>query len=332
MAKFALRLLTFVSAGLACLVLLAWLFHTWLQNPGPLTTHQTIIFPTGLGVKAIADKLVSSGAIDRAILFRVAVAIRSGDKFLKAGEYEFTPGVTPETIVNDLISGKTIVHKITVPEGLSVSQVYDLLNKTSSLSGTIDRTFGEGTLLPNTYHYSRGHDRNAILQQMERLMTETLDTLWIERDPNLPLKTPIEAIILASIIEKETSLPDERARVSGVFVNRLRLGMPLQSDPTVVYGITRGTQPLDRPIKRTDLRDNENLYNTYRHRGLPPGPIANPGKASLVAALSPLETHELYFVADGQGGHNFAETLGEHNQNVELWKKHQKQKLDCGAC
>jgi len=167
---------------------------------------------------------------------------------------------------------------------------------------------------------------------MEALMRDTLDKLWLERDPNLPLKSPLEAVILASIIEKETSLAQERRRISGVFVNRLRLGMPLQSDPTVTYGMTHGKHPLGRPLKRQDLRDSGNPYNTYRHRGLPPGPIANPGKASLVAALSPLETTELYFVADGQGGHNFAETLAQHNKNVALWKKRRKQQLDCGAC
>ncbi len=332
MAKFAVRLITVFSAGLIALTLAAWFFNAWLQEPGPLTTHKTIILPPGLGVQAIADRLVSAGAIHHPTLFKVAVSIRRGDRFLKAGEYELTPGATPEALIDNLILGKTVVHKITVPEGLSVSQVYDLVTETPTLSGRLDKSFSEGSLLPNTYHYSRGHNRNALLQQMETLMKNTLEQLWIERDPNLPLKTPIEGVILASIIEKETSLPQERARISAVFINRLRLGMPLQSDPTVVYGMTQGERPLGRPLKRKDLRDKDNLYNTYRHLGLPPGPIANPGKASLVAALSPLETTELYFVADGQGGHNFAETLAEHNKNVKLWRKHQKQKLDCGAC
>ncbi len=332
MAKFAVRLITVFSAGLIALTLAAWFFNAWLQKPGPLTTHETIILTPGLGVQAIADTLVSAGAIHQPTLFVVAVSIRRGDKFLKAGEYKLTPRATPEAIIDKLILGKTVVHKITVPEGLSVWQVYDLVTKTPTLSGRIDPRFSEGSLLPNTYHYSRGHDRNALLQKMETLMSNTLEQLWTERDPTLPLKTPIEAVILASIIEKETSLPQERRKISGVFINRLRLRMPLQSDPTVVYGVTQGKQPLGRPLKLQELRDKDNLYNTYRHLGLPPGPIANPGKDSLRAALSPLETTALYFVADGQGGHNFAETLAEHNKNVKLWRKHRKQELDCGAC
>ena len=332
MAKFSVRLIAIFSVGLICLTSTAWFFNGWLQKPGPLRTHETIILSPGLGVQAIADRLVSIGAIHQPTLFRVAVSLRRGDKFLKAGEYQLAPGATPESIIDDLILGKTVIHKVTVPEGLSVSQVYALVTKTPTLSGTINTRFSEGSLLPNTYHYSRGYDRNALLQNMETLMNDTLEQLWIERDPNLPLETPFEAVILASIIEKETSLPQERPRISGVFINRLRLGMLLQSDPTVVYGITQGKQPLGRPLRLHDLRDKDNLYNTYRHLGLPPGPISNPGKASLLAALSPLETPDLYFVADGQGGHNFAETLAEHNKNVKLWKKHRKQELDCGAC
>ena len=163
-------------------------------------------------------------------------------------------------------------------------------------------------------------------------MRDTLTKQWNNRDANLPYSRPLDALILASIIEKETSLPDERRRVAAVFVNRLRLGMPLQSDPTVAYGVTKGKRPLGRPLRLEELRDSTNPYNTYRHLGLPPGPIANPGTASLAAALSPLITDDLYFVANGKGGHNFAKTLSEHNKNVAHWKRYRAQKLDCGAC
>jgi len=332
MARFVSRLLIIVSSGLLVAGGSAWLFNTWLHKPGPLKNEQTIVLRKGLSVQGIANRLVLVGAIERASLFRVAVRLRRGDKFLKAGEYQIAPGSSPDTIIKNLIIGKTVIHKITVPEGLTVSQVHALVSEAAALSGTIDVKVGEGFLLPNTYHYSLDHGRNEILQQMEKLMRDTLTDHWNKRDPDLPYNRPLDALIIASIIEKETSLPHERRRVAAVFVNRLRLGMRLQSDPTVAYGVTQGKRPLGRPLKLEELRDSTNPYNTYRHLGLPPGPIANPGKASLAAALSPLITDDLYFVADGKGGHNFAKTLSEHNKNVAHWKKYRTQQLDCGAC
>lgn len=332
MARFVSRLMIIGFTGLLVLAGSAWLFNAWLYKPGPLRHQQTIVLPSGLGVQAIANRLLLVGAIESAGLFRVAVALRRGDKFLKAGEYQISPGSSPDTIIKKLISGETVIHKITVPEGLTVSQVYALVAQDTTLSGTINAGVDEGFLLPNTYHYSLDHSRNELLQQMEELMRDTLTNQWNNRDANLPYNKPLDALILASIIEKETSLPNERQRVAGVFVNRLRLGMPLQSDPTVAYGLTNGNGPLGRPLILKELRDSTNPYNTYRHLGLPPGPIANPGTASLAAAMSPLMTDELYFVANGKGGHNFAKTLSEHNKNVARWKKYRTQKLDCGAC
>jgi UPF0755 protein len=331
-ARFICRLVIIGSVGLLTIGGSAWLFNTWLHKPGPLRNQQTIVLPPGLSVQAIANRLLLVGAIERAVLFRVAVRLRPGDKFLKAGEYQIAPGSSPDIIIKKLITGETVIHKITVPEGLTVSQVYALVAETTALSGTINIGVEEGFLLPNTYHYSLDHSKNKMLQQMEDLMRDTLRNQWKKRAPNLPYNRPLDALILASIIEKETSLTNERQRVAAVFVNRLRLGMPLQSDPTVAYGVTKGERRLGRPLKLEELRDSTNPYNTYRHLGLPPGPIANPGKASLAAALSPLATDELYFVADGKGGHNFAKTLGEHNKNVARWKKFRTQTLDCGAC
>jgi UPF0755 protein len=231
-------------------------------------------------------------------------------------------------VLDKLVAGDVVLRQVTIPEGLTTAQVLDLLAGVDGLEGTISMPPSEGSLLPETYDYTLGDTREMLIERMRKGMDSLIAELWPKRAAELPLKSPEEAVILASIVEKETGIPAERPRVAAVFVNRLKRGMPLQSDPTVIYGLTRGKVAsvangegiLGRKLIRADL-DLDNPYNTYRILGLPPGPIANPGRASLEAVLNPPATTELYFVADGTGGHAFASTLEEHNRNVARWRK-----------
>ena len=243
-------------------------------------------------------------------------------KKLKAGEYEFSPGVSGYGVTQRLVSGKTVIHKVTIPEGLCVKQIMVLLEGTPKLTPFQGTPPEEGTLLPETYNFTYGDSANDLIGRMQAAMQNQLQELWNSRDPSLPLKTQREVVTLASIVEKETGLAAERPRVAGVFYARLRKGMKLQTDPTVAYAIAG--QPLNRPLTRNDLLKVDSPYNTYLHEGLPPGPIANPGRASLEAVLKPLKTDELYFVADGTGGHRFSKTLEDHNRNVTEWRHYQK--------
>ncbi|MDD3447306.1 MAG: endolytic transglycosylase MltG, partial [Zavarzinia sp.] len=218
-----------------------------------------------------------------------------------------------------LRDGKVVVHRLTVPEGLTVAEIMKLVADTAALSGSLPPIPPEGTLLPETYNFTRGENRSAMVDRMRRAMVEALDSAWAARVDGLPFETKEQALVLASIIEKETARDSERRRIAGVFVNRLRKGMRLQSDPTVIYGITKGQGPLGRSLTRTDLREATD-YNTYVVYGLPPGPISSPGLDSLRAAVNPSTHKELYFVADGKGGHAFAETLDDHNANVQRWR------------
>jgi UPF0755 protein len=222
--------------------------------------------------------------------------------------------------VEILRKGDTVVRRVTIPEGLSSHQVVALLLQTPGLRGEVAEAPAEGTLLPETYHFSYGDERAVLLARMAEAMNTTLAKLWPKRDQGLPFASPDEARSLAAMVEKETSLAEERPRVAGVFINRLRRGMRLQSDPTVVYGLTGGARPLGRALSREDL-DRPTPYNTYRIGGLPPGPIANPGRAAIWAVLHPMVSNELYFVADGTGGHAFAATFAQHRRNVRRWRR-----------
>lgn len=285
-----------------------------------LQEDKVVIIPQGSGVSKIANLLHSEGVIDNPLAFRVALRIAKLDKNLKAGEFLFPAQVTPEQAAHILEEGKTVLHRITLPEGLTSVEIVALLNAHEGLDGVITDIPPEGSLLPETYTYARGAKRRDILDHMQDAMQATLDALWESRKEGLPLATKQDALILASIVEKETAISSERGMVAGVFINRLNKRMRLQTDPTVTYGITLGKTDLGRPLSKKDLR-TPTPYNTYTIYGLPPTPISNPGRASIEAVLNPLETKALYFVADGTGGHAFANSLQEHNRNVAKWRR-----------
>jgi peptidoglycan lytic transglycosylase G len=292
---------------------------------GPLAAAKIVIIPKGAGLDDIAARLAAVGVIEQPIVLRVAARIEEKAHLLKAGEYEFPPAISQEGVVRLLVEGKTVVHRLTVAEGLTTAEALQIVAAASPLDGTITDKPGEGALLPETYNFSRGDNRNALIQRMTKAMSETLDQLWAKRAENLPFRSKAEALILASIVEKETGIATERPRVAAVFVNRLRRGMRLDSDPTVIYGLTHGQGPLNRPLLIKDL-EIKTPYNTYQIEGLPPGPIANPGRAAIEATLNPAETKDLFFVADGTGGHVFSETLDQHNRNVARWRAVQRER------
>jgi len=307
-----------VIAGIA----LAWGYRTF-RSPGPLVADKIVMIERGSGLDAIADTLETEGVIEDGWLFVAGVRLADKAQDLKAGEYEIPAAASPREVMDLLLKGRTVVHRITIVEGTTVRSALTAIKGNDVLSGDISDPPEEGMMLPETYHFDRGEDRQRLVDRATAAIEFALEELWPERREGLPLQDPDEAIILASIVEKETALPAERPRVAAVFVNRLTIGMRLQADPTVVYGLSDGSGSIDRPLTRADL-ETPNPYNTYLNAGLPPGPIALPSRASIEAVLRPADTKELYFVADGSGGHVFAETLAEHNRNVARWRRHQR--------
>jgi UPF0755 protein len=317
-----LATLVVVLAAIGCGIT-AFLYKQRFDGPGPLAADTTLVIPRGAGLETISRELLEAGVIDDDFLFRVGTRLLGAARNMKAGEYAFPAAVSMRAVVDILISGKTVLHRLTIPEGQTSSEIIALVNATEGLEGILQAVPLEGSLLPETYHFTREDPRAVLVERMTIAMNEALAELWEGRAEGLPLKSPEEAVILASIVEKETGVGSERALVAGVFINRLRKGMQLQSDPTVIYGITHGKAPLGRSLWRKDL-EKPTPYNTYTIYGLPPGPIANPGRAALEAVMHPADTDYLYFVADGSGGHVFAKTLTEHNRNVAAWRKFQK--------
>jgi UPF0755 protein len=301
----------------------AWWAWEQYRRPGPLAAETTVVIAKGAGVKAIATRLADAGIIADPLIFRLGARFDEADERLRAGEYAFTPGISAREVVAKLTEGLTVVRRLTIPEGLSSSEVVALVAAADGLEGEVGSVPPEGSPLPETYHLSFGDSRAELIRRMAAAMDKTLAELWAGRAPDLPLETPEQALILASIVEKETGVPEERPRVAAVFINRLRKGMPLQSDPTVAYGLALEKGPATRPLTFADLK-KPTPYNTYIIEGLPPGPIANPGRAALEAVLHPSDTDDLFFVADGSGGHAFASTLKQHKRNVANWRKIQK--------
>jgi UPF0755 protein len=309
------------GGALAALLTLAgvlYIVHQY-QRPGPLNFATSVIVPKGAGLPEIARVLEAANVISEPLIFRIGARLEGLDASLRAGEYSFPPAVSMQQALTMLRQGDTVVRRVTIPEGMTSRQVVSLLSEAEGLEGEISAVPVEGALLPETYSYSWGDSRSEMIRRMSAAMSTTLDELWATRAEGLPLASPREAVILASIVEKETGVPEERPRVAAVFINRLRLGMKLQADPTVSYAVYGASTP-PRPLTFADLQ-HPSPYNTYLVEALPPGPIANPGRASLQAALRPAQSDELFFVADGSGGHAFARTLEEHNRNVARSRK-----------
>ena len=304
-------------------LLLVFIGMGMYPQQGSLTAEKIIYIESGSSTKGIAQQLAAEDVIDETgrYIFLAAAKIRHSS--LKAGEYAFQPSSSIKDALLLLESGKTYQRQITIPEGLMSFEIVALLNTGETLTGEITDIPAEGALLPETYSYSRGDDKNKIIARMKTAMDNALTELWEKRNPDTLVKSPEETVILASVVEKETGVASERPRVAGVFMNRIKTGMPLQTDPTVIYALTMGKKKLYRPLLRKDL-NIESPYNTYLVTGLPPTPIANPGRKSLEAVLNP-ETHDfIYFVADGTGGHAFAKTHEEHLRNVAKWREIQK--------
>lgn len=291
--------------------------------PGPSSSPVVLIVPKGAGVERIAAILKDGGVIDDPRLFRIGVRLMGMQGALRAGEYTFPAGTSANRAMEILASGQVVQHLLTIPEGWTVKQALAALEQAPALVGDAPKELAEGALLPETHAYVLGESREALARRIAAARDRVLAEAWANRAANLPLKTPEEALILASVVERETGVAAERPRVAAVFVNRLKLGMRLQSDPTVIYGLSDGTGALPRPLTRRDL-ETEHPFNTYVIAGLPPSPICLPGREAIRAALNPAETQDLYFVADGTGGHVFARTLDEHNRNVAKWRAIEK--------
>jgi UPF0755 protein len=309
--------------GLAAVVvgaIAAFIGYQEFTAPGPLAEKKIYEIDRGLDTRGIAQKLQEQGIISDARIFTAAAYLGNllGGK-LKAGEYEFPAGASMDEVLGIVASGRAITYKVTIPEGWTSEMAVNRLRENEVLTGEIVTIPPEGTIRPDTYVFKRGMTRQKLLEDMQLAQKQLIDELWKNRTPNDVIKTKEDAIILASIVERETGRADERAEVAAVFLNRLRKGMRLQSDPTIIYGIVGGKGRLDRPITKTDIA-TPTPYNTYTIDGLPPGPIGNPGAAAIEAVLNPAKSNNLYFVADGTGGHAFAETLEQHNANVAKWR------------
>lgn len=290
------------------------------RAPGPHTNPEIVLLQAGDSLAQITARLADAGVLEPAWLFPVGVRMADRARALKAGEYAIPARASMAEIMERLVSGEVVQHQLTIPEGWRVPEIMARLAAAEPLNGELPDAPVEGSLLPETYLFTRGESRSALIERMQAAQKRVLAELWPARARDLPLATPWEAVILASIVERETSIAAERPLVAGVFVNRLRKGMRLQSDPTVRYALIHAGQPQAGPLTRQDLRF-QSPYNSYQSDGLPPGPIASPGRAAIAAVLQPERTDALYFVADGAGGHAFARSLREHNVNVARYRK-----------
>ncbi len=311
-------------AGLALLGV-AWVIFSFV-SPGPSAARgggTTVVLPPGAHLQQISEALEQAGVIRSSGLFAAIAQVTGASRHLRAGEYRFRSRASMSAVMDQIRHGRVVRHFVTVPEGMTSEMVVDILMRNPVLTGAVPAP-PEGTVLPETYEVRRGEDRAAVLQRMMDARDRLLASLWAQRRQTLPFATPGEAVIMASIVEKETGVSDERPHVAGVFINRLRQGIPLASDPTIIYGISHG-RPLGRGIRRSELTA-PGPYNSYLTAGLPPTPICNPGRASLAAVLDPMATNDLYFVANGTGGHAFAADLRTHEANVARWRQIERER------
>ncbi|MCK1425288.1 endolytic transglycosylase MltG [Bradyrhizobium sp. 180] len=296
-----------------------------LEAPGPLKEDKIVNIPQRAGKRDIAETLNREGVTDvNPWVFIASVAALKASSDLKPGEYSFQKNASLRDVIATIVEGKVVQHAVTIPEGLTSEQIVARLSDNDIFTGTVRELPREGTLLPETYKFPRGTTREQVIQRMQQAHKRVLAEIWERRNQDIPVKTPEQLVTLASIVEKETGKPDERSRVAAVFVNRLKQRIKLQSDPTIIYGLVGGKGTLGRPIKRSEITQ-PSPYNTYVIEGLPPGPISNPGRASLEAAANPARTRDLYFVADGSGGHAFTETYDAHQKNVAKLRAIEKQ-------
>ncbi len=322
-AIFTLIIIAMIGAGAAY-----FYGRQLLEAPGPLQADKIVNIPTKLGTRDIADILIREGVIDTNWLgFLGGVTALKARSELKSGEYLFQKKASLRDVIDVIVDGKVVQHTFTIPEGLTSEQIVARLLENDVLSGSIKEVPREGTLLPETYKFTRGTSRDQMIQRLQQSQKRVLAEVWERRNPDILVKSPEQLVTLASIVEKETGRADERSRVAAVFSNRLRQKMKLQSDPTIIYGLVGGKGTLGRPIKRSEITQ-PSPYNTYVVDGLPPGPIANPGRASLEATANPARTRDLFFVADGTGGHAFTETYDAHQKNVVKLRALEKQQND----
>ncbi|MBR2921851.1 MAG: endolytic transglycosylase MltG [Alphaproteobacteria bacterium] len=321
MNKFNLKKITIIYSVLFALI--GWIVYGWIYGEGNLIGNAVVIINKGNGSSVVASKLKDAGVINKAWLFKILARFMKLDKKLKAGEYIFETQISMYDVLTKLAKGDVIYRKITLPEGLTSAQMLKIIDNEKFLTGNITIDVKDGEMLPETYSFMYGDTKDSLILQAKNSMQTALEDAWKKRDSKLPIKSKNELLTLASIIEKETAVDTERGLVASVFVNRLIKGMRLQTDPTVIYALTLGKKELGRSLKKKDLKVNS-PYNTYKHYGLPPSPICNPGILSLEAAANPEESPYLYFVADGKGGHNFSKSLQEHNDNIQNWLKERK--------
>ena len=321
-----LRLLFFVVVlGLAAAGGAYLWFEQQVENAGPATTPTRVLVARGSGLSTVAQQLQTAGIVEQARVFQAYATMEGKEGAIQAGEYLFPPRQTMQQVLDRMVQGDTLVHQLVFPEGMTSHAILEQLKGAPDLTGSVPAELPEGSLMPAAYDFTYGEKRSAVIARMQKAMKDALAEAWAARDANLPIKTPEEMVILASIVEKETGLDGERGKVAGVFINRLNKGMKLQSDPTTIYAVTQGKGTLGRGLRKSELAKKHD-YNTYHIKGLPPGPIANPGRDALMAVAKPEATKALYFVADGTGGHAFANTLSGHLKNVKNWRKIERQR------
>jgi UPF0755 protein len=320
------RLITLLLIGLICVAGLFYLVRRQFDLPGPLSYPTVFVVPQNEGASATARRLEQEGIINDRWTFFIASRYFRVHNRIKAGEYNIKANASLRDVLDTLVEGKSVLHSVSIPEGLTSFQAVERLKANQDLIGDILEIPAEGSLLPDTYRFGRGTSRQELIMRMQGDQKKFLEGLWGGRARDLANVKPEDVINIAAIVEKEASRADERPRVAAVYWNRLKKGMPLQADPTIIYGASNGKGTLGRPILKSELQDVENPYNTYKNRGLPPTPIANPGRAAIEAALNPAKTSDLYFVADGTGGHAFAESYADHQRNVAKWRRIEKER------